>query len=600
MKILGLSMGELSTAAVMVDGEIKACVSQERFSRKKNDESYPKDAIEYCLKAAGIKGKDLDDVVIASEMADLWHRLTHYYSTFKIQDYIDEQRTYWRPTLYEKKKIAWHDLYKDRWDLKQYPGNWSELLGKLGDGYYLDEKGMKLVNEHIVDTIHNHIGVPKDRFSFSEHHSTHAAYAYFASPFRDKKTLVITFDAFGDGLSATISEAEGHRIRRIKAIDHKDFLLARIYRYTTLILGMKPNEHEYKVMGLAPYAKPQVYEKAYQVYKSTMYVDGLDFKFHDRPADTYHYFKERLEGCRFDGIAGGLQKFTEEILTTWVRNAIKHTGIRRVVFSGGVSMNVKAMKEIAALPDVEEMFIPPSGGDESLAIGACYLFCSKKFDRDAKKLDNAYLGADVDSADVAEVVRRVRDEKKPYKVVEGVTAARVAAQLAAGRVVGRCAGRMEFGARSLGNRSILADPRSSEMVAVINHKIKNRDFWMPFAPAMLKSKSAEYIVNPKKLDSPFMTTAFDSTPAGWPKMVAAAHPADRSVRAQLVTKEASPGFAAVIEEFEKLTGSAVVLNTSFNLHGEPIVATAQDAFRVFELTQIDDLVIGDVLISKTA
>jgi len=174
----------------------------------------------------------------------------------------------------------------------------------------------------------------------------------------------------------------------------------------------------------------------------------------------------------------------------------------------------------------------------------------------------------------------------------------VAARLAQGRVVGRCSGRMEFGARALGNRSILADPRSPAMVRVINEKIKNRDFWMPFAPAILQERADKYLANPKCLAAPFMTVAFETRDIARQHLAAAIHPADFTARPQLVDRMQNPEFHALIAEFEKLTGVGGVLNTSFNLHGEPIVRSAADAFRVFELTDIDDLWVGDALISK--
>jgi len=362
-------------------------------------------------------------------------------------------------------------------------------------------------------------------------------------------------------------------------------------------MGMKPDEHEYKVMGMAPYAKPAVYQRAYEVFRNTMFVDGLDFKFHERPPDMYFHFRDRLEGARFDGIAGGLQKYTEELLAEWTRNAIRETGIGRVVFAGGVAMNIKAIKEISHLPEVETLFVPPSPGDESLAMGCCYHLCASAYDTTPAPLPTAYLGPDVDQADIERVVAQARSGGAGYTVHEA-TAREVARRLASGRVIGRCAGRMEFGARALGNRSILADPRSHLMIRTINEKIKNRDFWMPFAPIMLKDSAHRYIENPKRLPTPFMTVAFDATSQGWPKMMAAIHPADHTARPQFVDASTNPGVTEILQEFEKLTGESVLLNTSFNLHGEPIVGGASDAYRVFGLTDIDDLVVGQVLISK--
>lgn len=295
------------------------------FSQK-NDESYPKDAIEFCLAHAETKsGNDVDIVAIGSLMHDIWHRLADYYSSFSIEDRMKEQHDYWKPMLYEGKQIAWQELYSDRMDFDQYPGTWGKLASEFSHSYYLTEPDQQKVNEHIVTTISEHTGVPHDRFRFVDHHTAHASYAYFASPYRDGETLVLTLDAFGDGNSASISIGNNGKLTRVKTTSHQDFQVARIYRYITLVMGMKPDEHEYKMMGFAPYARPQVYKKAYEVFQDTMYVDGLDFKFQNRPKDLYHHFRERLEEVRFDGIAGGLQKFVEDLIVKWVSNVVRTT-----------------------------------------------------------------------------------------------------------------------------------------------------------------------------------------------------------------------------------------------------------------------------------
>lgn len=599
MKVLGLNLGFMATASMLVDGEIVSSVSQERFSRKKNDESYPKEAIEACLAQGGVtSGQDVDGVAIGSVMHDVWHRLAHYYSGFSIEDRIREQHIYWKPVLYEGKQIAWHDLYADRLDWDQYPGNWKALTSDLSDSYYLTASDQQKVNTHLVAMIAAHTGIPTERFRFVDHHAAHAAYAYYASPFRDGETLVLTIDAFGDGNSASISIGTDGALTAVKAISHLDFQIARIYRYVTLLMGMKPDEHEYKVMGLAPYARPQTCQKAYDVFRRTMYVDGLEFKFHHRPRDLYHYFREELEGVRFDGIAGGLQRFVEEIIVEWVRNVVAHYGIRRLVVAGGVAMNIKAMQQVAELDCVDALFIPPSPGDDSLGMGAAY-HCGRALTGGSMRpLANAYLGTGVPPEDVYGLVSRITAEGGRYSTQSNVSPAAVAARLADGRVVGRCGGRMEFGARALGNRSILADPRSARMIRVINDKIKNRDFWMPFAPAILQERADRYLVNPKGLAAPFMTIAFHTQQVAHQHLAAAIHPADHTARPQLVDRAQNPEFHALIVEFEKLTGVGGVLNTSFNLHGEPIVRSAADAFRVFELSDLDDLWVGDTLISK--
>lgn len=600
MKILGLNLGYMATASICIDGVLDSCLSQERFSRKKNDESYPKEAIEYCCSRAGIKsGNEIDCVAIGSTEHDLWHRLGRYYSGFNIEDRMNEQHSYWKPVLCDGQEIAWQDLYAERLDFEQYPGTWRALAETLSGEHFYTNEDQRKIREHIVSTIEKHIGVPSERFQFVDHHTAHAAYAYYASPFRDGETLVLTLDAFGDGNSASISIGNDGELERIKTISHRDFQVARIYRYITLLLGMKPDEHEYKVMGLAPYAKPQIYAKAYEVFRETMYVDGLDFKFRNRPKDLYHHFREKLEGVRFDGIAGGLQKYVEELICEWVKNVVTKYGIRRVVLAGGVVMNIKAIQKLSELDCIDQIFVPPSPGDESLGMGAAFHCAKVEGEPSIRPLDNAYLGTDIDTDEVQELLNDIQKRGEPrYIVTRDVEPAAVAQKLAQGRVIARCAGRMEFGARSLGNRSIIADPRSDKMIRTINDKIKNRDFWMPFAPAILVEFADKYLKNPKKLSAPYMTIAFETHNVAQKDLAAGIHPVDHTARPQLVDREQNPEFHALISEFNDITGVGGVLNTSFNLHGEPIVRSARDAYRVFELTDIDDLWVGRTLISK--
>lgn len=596
MKILGLSLGELSTAAICVDGHLVACVSEERFSRKKNDECYPKSSIEFCLDRAALKsGSELDWVVIAGNEADLWHIVTRYYSTFSIQDHIQEQHKYWHPTVYQGQKLAWQNIYRDRWDLKQFPGTWSQLTEKLGDKYYLNKDEQGWVNQFFQKIVSDHLGVPVERVVFVDHHTCHAAYAYFGSTIRDDSTLIATMDAYGDGLSATLSVSQNEKIVRKHAIAHQEFRLARFYRYITLLLGMKPNEHEYKVMGLAPYAKSKTSEGPLAVLRNTMFREGLNFQYRDNPKDSYFYFKDKFEGYRFDGIAGALQTYAEEMICGWLGHAMSSFGASQLVVSGGVAMNVKAMGLMATHASVKNMAVPPSGGDESLAIGACFHWCREKYDVVPESLKHNYLGPDV--GNTGDVVREMRS-RSDWKIIENPRPIDVAKCLADGRIVARASGPQEFGARALGNRSILADPRNRSHVQVINEKIKNRDFWMPFAPAVLDTFAPKYLKNPKSLESPYMTLAFETTDEGYKSLGAGLHPADGSARAQILDRKRNQGFYEIVESFAELTGVGALVNTSFNLHGEPIVSSARDAARVFEMSGIDDLLVDNFLISK--
>ena len=593
-KILGLSIGQLSTASLMVDGKIVACVSEERFSRNKNDMSYPKNAIEYCLEMGNVKGEDLDMVALATINEDPTSIIIKRFSDFSVQDEVRAQKEYWYPKIYENKENDWLEIFKEKVDYDQYPGGWNKIDLNENNVY-------ESYKSFIHNVIFKHINVDKNKIVNIDHHTAHAMYAYFGSPFRNEDCLIFTADACRDGISATISTVKDGKIKRIT--ESKTFNIARLYRYITLLLGMKPNEHEYKVMGLAPYTKPYLIKKPYEVFKETLYVDGLEFKFKIKPKDHYYYFKEKLEGCRFDGIAGGLQKYVEEILIKWVSNTVKETGIKKIVFSGGVAMNIKAMKEIIKLPEVADFFVCPSGGDESLAIGACYKTIYDVLDKNnidmtaIKPLGVVYLGPEFLDDYIESMIKEKKLEDK-YKISRNISVKEVAQMLADGKVIGRCVGRMEFGARALGNRSILANPKFPNIVQKINEQIKNRDFWMPFTPSMLSERVQDYLINPKKIQSPFMTIGFETTAKAREDLPGALHPADFTARPQFVKKEDNPEYHELIKEFENITGVGALLNTSFNLHGYPIVMSPEDALQVFENSDIDSILLNSILITK--
>lgn len=596
MKILGLGLGFLATAAVSIDGKIVAAASEERFSKKKNQEGYPAQAVTYCLRQAGISGADLDLVIVAGNAINPIPWITRNYSSFSIADHVRAQREYWYPTMIEGRKVSWLEVFADKADYDQFPGNWRDILGEEGQDH--GDAMWKRLRPRLFGAIAEHIGVDEGKITQVDHHTCHAAYAYWGSPMRDGKCLVMTADAWGDGVSATIGIAENGRVNRIKTIPHDQFMLGRIYRYITLLLGMKPAEHEYKVMGLAPYSKEVVSEGPYQAFKETMYVDKLDFKWKVRPKDLYFHFRDRLEGFRFDGIAGGLQRYTEEILTQWISNAVAETGVHSVVFSGGVSMNVKANMELHSNPEIHGLYVCPSGGDESLPIGACYHHETSAGTGATSIIPfQPYQGPDYGPAEVRDWVseRKLADR---YDVTPNVTNASVAEHLAAGKVIGRMVGRMEFGARSLGNRSILADPRSVTVVEKINRMIKQRDFWMPFAPTILAEHADRYLVNPKGIEAPFMTIGFHTTDLGREHLPAGLHVSDKTARPQILKREHNPEYHDLISEFCKLTGVGAVLNTSFNLHGYPIVMAPDDALFVFENSEIDAILVADTLIAK--
>ncbi len=423
--------------------------------------------------------------------------------------------------------------------------------------------------------------------------------------FEVKKILIFTADGIGDHINATVSVAdEKADIKRISQTYTLNSL-GRIYANVTRLLGMKPLEHEYKVMGLAPYAKDVDIARVYPIFEKILFVDGLQFREHDNAKPFWIYPGSRLLDYRFDWIAGAVQKFTEDILAQWTKNAIATTGVGTVVFSGGVALNVKANMIMSQLPEVENLFVCPSGADESTALGAAYAamadYCyENSMNKDKiSPLNDVYLGVEytsgeieraIDEANLGEDFTIIKDEKSIPEFV--------AAELAAGRIVARLAGKMEFGARALGNRTIMANPSIPQVVRKINEQIKSRDFWMPFTPTILADSEPKYVINPKSLKAPFMTIGFNSTELAQQHLIAALHPYDFTLRPQIINEEENPSYYQIIASFQRKTGIGAILNTSFNLHGEPIVCSPADAIRTFRNSGLDTLVLENIIVKR--
>ena len=468
----------------------------------------------------------------------------------------------------------------------------------MKDGIIMNDDFSKF-REIRKNMVIKHLGVDDNKVSFVNHHTCHAYYAYYASPIREDNVLIVTVDGFGDVENATIflSTKEG----LIEKYRTNQANIGRLYRYMTVLLGMKLLEHEYKVMGLAPYAREKYLKPVLDIFKKTMKIDGINWVYDYKPKDIYFYFQDALKGHRFDNIAGGLQRYTEELIVQWVKNSMKEFNCNKLVFSGGVAMNVKVNKCISQIDNLDYFFVPPSGGDESLSMGAVYYEAENMLRNynleEIKCLNDAYLGPEFSD----EEVKKVLEDKKifsKYKIIENPSPDTIADFLVRGKIIGRCWGRMEFGARSLGNRSIMANPSKWENVGIINNKIKFRDFWMPFTPSILNSRANDYLENPKNLSAPFMTIAFDTKELAKEHIPAAIHPADFTVRPQIIDRKANPEYYDIIKAFENKTGIGVILNTSLNLHGEPIVCSPEDAVYTFENSQLDMVLIGKYLIMR--
>lgn len=592
MIILGINDGHGAGAALIIEGRLVAAVSEERLSRQKTHIGYPARAIEQCLEIASIDHRQVDKVALATRHLVPWYMLTRRDSTFSVQDYWREQHEYWYPRFYGDETPAYLDIFKDKIDRDRFV--YDESLIRHED----DVEGML---EARLKVLEERIGVGRDQINVYDHQSCHAYYGYFANPNRLSEVLVYTTDGGGDGANGSVwIGKEGQPLVELGRSDICN--IGRMYRYATLLLGMKMGEHEYKVMGLAPYAKEYLAQEAYEVYAETLQVDELGFRYKVRPPDNFFYFKERLEGARFDSIAYAIQRRAEELLTEWVLNGVRSTGIGNVILSGGVAQNVKANKRIWELDGVSSIYVGPGPGDESVCIGAAYQELMNHLVEIGQPLEaippveTAYLGKSYSDKEIRESIERAGLPSE--HTVREVTPDNIAELLAEGEVVGHFSGRMEFGPRALGNRSILAHPAHPDVVKIINEIIKDRDFWMPFAPSILSERAADYLVNPKNVAAPYMAIAFDSTPLAQKEMKAALHSYDSTVRPQLVTKEASPRYHAILRAFEERTGIGAVLNTSFNVHGEPIVESPADAVSTFQRSGLQHVALGNWLISK--
>lgn len=342
-------------------------------------------------------------------------------------------------------------------------------------------------------------------------------------------------------------------------------------------------------MGLAPYYNGDVSEVE-KVFSNMLTLDELSFNFNKNIPDIFDYLSNNLKNFRFDHIAAGIQSFTEKILVDWISNILSKYNSKNLVFSGGLSMNVKANMKISKIPQIEKFFICGGGTDETLSLGACYHYAETKGIL-SKHLENMYLGpnASYDESDL--------NIFKKYKITKFSSVEQILEKILDNKIIATCIGQMEMGPRSLGNRSILADPRNIENVEKINRMIKNRDFWMPFAPIILQEYQNQVICNPQKIESPYMTIAFDSV-NGKEKIPAAIHRYDGTARPEILTKEINPIIWNLVNKFYEHTGIPALLNTSFNLHGEPIVCTIQDALHVFENSGLEVLWLNNHIIEK--
>ena len=587
MITLGIHDGHNSGAALFINARLICCISEERITRNKNEYGFPINAIKFCLKQGHIKKNQVEHIVVSTKKLPPKYFLVKRNTNFNIEDYHREQNLYWYPKIYKNKKIKYLNIFKDKKvPLSKLYYNFSKI--KNEDDY----NGMR---KSRMNFISNFFSVNKKNVFFYDHHECHAYYGFFGSPIFKKKTCVVTLDGGGDNTNATIWISNKGNLKEVFRTNIGN--LGRMYRYVTLILGMKPTEHEFKVMGLAGYAldNNKYYKNVLKIFENTLQISGIKFKYKIRPKDNYFYFKKKLENERFDTISYGIQKYLENTLVEWFDNISKKFRVKDFIFSGGVAQNVKATKKILESKLVSSIFVPPGPGDESLPIGAAYChFAHQKIQRSKiTNMKNPYVGAIFERKDLAFI------KKNKLFVTRKAKNSEIAKIISKGNPVARFSfNQSEFGPRALGNRSILADPRKQDIINLINKKIKVRDFWMPFAPSVIEEDADKIMHITKKHYNPYMTISCDVKKDYIKKIPAAVHPFDKTCRPQIVNKKINPEYYDLIKEFKKISDIGVLLNTSFNIHGEPIVFSPRDAVKSFLRSGLKYLYIDNLLLTK--
>ncbi len=591
MDILGISCYFHDAAAALVrDGRLIAAAEEERFTRRKHDYEFPQHAIDFCLRAGRIPAAELDCVVFFEKPFVKFERLL-----------LSTMQTFPRS----------HRVFREA------------MISWLGD---------KLWIKHHIQ---RRLGVSPSKILFSEHHLSHAASAFFCSPFDE--AAILTVDGVGEWTTASLGIGKGTQIRLLKEIRFPHSL-GLLYSAFTAFLGFEVNEGEYKVMGMAPFGRPRYVDKVHKLIRIES--DGsfelnMDyFSFHRSTEDTYDqrfvdlfgpprdpralfftkgsgypaYFGDRpadfeelaRQNQHYADVAASIQAVLEEALLKMAHQAHRETGLTRLCMAGGVALNSVANGRILREAPFEEMYVQPSAGDGGGAIGAALYAYHMAFGRPRGFImEHAYWGQE-HGPDEVEPFLRVHGIRYQRFDDEATLVERVVDRLQAGKVIGWFQGRFEWGPRALGNRSILADPRRADMKDIVNVKIKFREPFRPFAPSILVERAEDYVELPdaaRHYPARFMLYVVDVPEAKRDVIPSVTH-VDGTTRLQTVRKELNPTYYRLIEAFGQATGVPVLLNTSFNLKGEPIVNTPREAFETFAKSGMDVLALGNCLIEK--
>ena len=590
--ILGISAYYHDSAAcLVVDGEIKSAVQEERFTRVRHDAAFPTNAVKYCIESSGLKPEQIDHVVFYDKPFLKFDRILETYLAFAPKGFRSFSRSlpvWLKEKLFQKQVIA---------------NALEPIFGDLGD-----------------------------RLLFSEHHLSHAASAFFPSPFKD--AAVLTMDGVGEWVTTSTSIGRGKTLETLNEI-HFPHSLGLLYSAFTYYTGFKVNSGEYKVMGLAPYGEPKYadmirdnlinisddgsFSLNMQYFNYCTGLTMTNSKFAELFGAPARGFDDELTQREMD-LAASVQKIVEEVMLKISRSIRKETGERNLCLAGGVALNCVANGVLHRENIFDNIWIQPAAGDSGGAVGAALAVYHLGLGRErvlkpnSDAMSGSFLGPEYSHN---EIVARLKASGAVFKeLTDKEIATTTASALAVGKSVGWHQGRMEFGPRALGSRSILADPRSPTVQRRLNLQVKKRESFRPFAPSVLREDVAEWF--DLTTDSPYMLlvasvaqnklnqiTTADIEKTGIARLevqrsvIPAVTHVDNSARVHTVAQDVNPRYHALLSEFKSQTGCPVLVNTSFNVRGEPIVETPEDAFRCFMRTDIEVLVVGNCFLLKS-
>ena len=601
IKILGISaFYHDSAAAILEDGKIIAAAQEERFTRDKHTPDFPKEAIKYCLEESGFSLDELDAVVFYDKPLLKFERLLETYYRFSPKGFISFAKA--MPVWLREKMFLKKLIHEGLSEIEPY-----------------SKKDLKLL--------------------FPEHHLSHSASAFYPSPFQD--SAILTIDGVGEWSTASISHGVGKEIKVLKELNFPHSV-GLLYSAFTYFLGFTVNSGEYKLMGLAPYGNPNssetskfedlIKKELIEIYADGSiwlnqsffnYATGLKMVNESKWETLFGFGRRKPEGelqQHHCNLALAIQRVTEEIVILMAQEAKRLTKSDYLCMAGGVALNCVANGKLLATGLFKDIYIQPAAGDAGGALGAALAAFHLYFSKGSREvvqpdsMSGSYLGPSYSEKEILQTIRKVKGVYRSYDSLEELNQV-VAGELAKGQVVGWFQGRMEFGPRALGNRSILGDARNPEMQKKLNLKIKYREGFRPFAPSVLAEDVSTYFELDKA--SPYMLLVAPvgenrrkELPANyydqslWDRLyyqrsdIQSVTHLDFSARIQTVHQDTNPRYYALIEEFKKQTGYGLVVNTSFNVRGEPIVCTPHDAYRCFMSTEMDVLVINDFVFFK--